>query len=323
VVAIRHNCKVSAFNSSRDFNFDFGVANLYYKIFIEIDLKFMLLKPGLYIISTPIGNFDDITIRAIDTLKKSTIILCEDTRISRKLLDKYKIDCRLLVYNDHSDLAGRNNIRSLIDQGEIVSLISDAGTPLISDPGYKLVRELKNLGYLIDIVPGVSAPIAALTLSGLETDSFLFGGFLPKTVEGKEKTFSNFAKLEATLIFFDTAKRLSQSLSVALRILGNREICVARELTKFYQEAKTGPLAEIAEFYQNNPVKGEIVLIISRNSIINDMTSIQNSLNELLASHISKGMTAKTVTAIAHQEFQKFYSKKDIYNMANAIKESM
>jgi 16S rRNA (cytidine1402-2'-O)-methyltransferase len=282
----------------------------------------MLLKPGLYIVSTPIGNFNDITIRALDTLRKSTLILCEDTRISRKLLNKYEIDTRLLVYNDHSDSAQRRNICKHIDNGDIISLISDAGTPLISDPGYKLVRELRNLGYLVDIIPGVSSPIAALTLSGLETDRFLFGGFLPKTIQGKEKVFATFAKIEATLIFFDTAKRLPQSLLAALKILGNREICVARELTKFYQETKIGPINEITEFYQNNPVKGEIVLLISRNQTVSDLESIAKDLKELLISHLSKGLTAKTITAIAYQEFQKFYSKKDIYHMVNSMKQS-
>ena len=280
----------------------------------------MLLKPGLYIVSTPIGNFDDITIRALDTLKKSNIILCEDTRISRKLLDKYEIKTKLSVYNDHSDDTQRKNICKHIDNGDVISLISDAGTPLISDPGYKLVRELKNLGYLVDIIPGVSSPIAALTLSGLETDRFLFGGFLPKTIIGKEKVFSSFATMEATLIFFDTAKRLPQSLLVALRILGNREICVARELTKFYQEVKTGTLDKITEFYQTNHIKGEVVLVISRNQIFRDIESITKNLEELLKLHLSKGLTAKTITSIAYQQFHKFYNKNEIYNIVNKMK---
>ena len=280
----------------------------------------MLLKPALYIVSTPIGNFDDITIRALETLKKSTIILCEDTRTSRKLLDRYEIDTRLLVYNDHSDDVQRKNICTYIDNGEVISLISDAGTPLISDPGYKLVRELRNLGYLVDVIPGVSSPIAALTLSGLETDRFLFGGFLPKTTEGKEKVFSNFSSIEATLIFFDTAKRLMQSLLVALRILGNREICVAREITKFYQEVKTGPIDKIIEFYQTNLIKGEVVLLISKNQMSYDLESINNDLQELLKLYLSKGLTAKTTTNIAHKQFHKFYNKKEIYNIVNKMK---
>jgi len=282
----------------------------------------MIFKPGLYIVSTPIGNFEDITIRALETLKNSTIILCEDTRISKKLLDRYEISTKLLVYNDHSDDRQRHNICKRIENGDVVSLISDAGTPLISDPGYKLVRELRNLGCFIDIIPGVSSPIAALTLSGLETDRFLFAGFLPKTIKGKEKAFSDFSKIEATIIFFDTAKRLAGSLEVALNILGNREVCVARELTKLYQEVKTGSLDEMIKFYQDNLIKGEIILLISRNKICEDMDSINKDLDQLLRLHLSKNLTAKTIAGILHQQFNKFYSKKEIYNIVNKAKDS-
>ncbi|MCZ6914011.1 MAG: 16S rRNA (cytidine(1402)-2'-O)-methyltransferase, partial [Rickettsia endosymbiont of Ixodes persulcatus] len=200
----------------------------------------MILKPGLYIVSTPIGNFEDITLRAISTLKNSDIILCEDTRISQKLLAKHDMHTKLQIYNDHSDKKDREHIISLIKAGNIVSLISNAGTPLISDPGYKLSRDLRMLNCHIDVIPGVSAPITALTLSALPTDRFLFHGFLPKTTESKKKVFSELVNLKATLIFFETAPRLINTLSVAKEILGNQEICVARELTKLYQEIKTG-----------------------------------------------------------------------------------
>ena len=160
-----------------------------------------LSKPGLYIVSTPIGNFEDITLRAISILKNSDIILCEDTRISQKLLAKHDIHTKLQIYNDHSDEKHRENIISLIKSGNIISLISDAGTPLISDPGYKLVRDIRNLNCHIDVVPGVSAPVTALTLSALPTDRFLFHGFLPKTIESKKKIFSELVNLKATLIF--------------------------------------------------------------------------------------------------------------------------
>ncbi len=208
----------------------------------------MILKPGLYIVSTPIGNLDDITLRALTVLRSSTIILCEDTRISRKLLVKHNIQAKLHMYNDLSSAVDRENIKAWIDNGEIISLISDAGTPLISDPGFKLVKDLKILNYHIDAIPGVSSLITAITISGLPSARFLFAGFLPKTTDSKKKIFTEFSNINATLIFFETAARLQHTLQTALTVLGNREICVARELTKLYQEVKTGYLEDLIIF---------------------------------------------------------------------------
>lgn len=277
----------------------------------------MILKLGLYIVSTPIGNFEDITLRAISTLKNSDIILCEDTRISQKLLAKHDIRTKLQIYNDHSDEKDRENIISLIKAGNIVSLISDAGTPLISDPGYKLSRDLRMLNYHVDVVPGVSAPITALTLSALPTDRFLFCGFLPKTTESKKKVFSELVNLKATLIFFETAPRLINTLSVAKEILGNREICVARELTKLYQETKTGNIDEIIKFYQNNILKGEIVLLISGN--IHEQNQ-QTNLEKFIELCLSKNLSSKTTTELAYDKFKDVYSKKEIYKLVNESK---
>ncbi|BDU59800.1 ribosomal RNA small subunit methyltransferase I [Candidatus Rickettsia kotlanii] len=276
-----------------------------------------LSKPGLYIVSTPIGNFEDITLRAISTLKNSDIILCEDTRISQKLLAKHDIHTKLQIYNDHSDEKDRENIISLIKSGNIISLISDAGTPLISDPGYKLVRDICNLNYHIDVVPGVSAPVTALTLSALPTDRFLFHGFLPKTIESKKKIFSELVNLKATLIFFETAPRLINTLSVAKEILGNRDICVARELTKLYQEIKTGDIDEIIAFYQNNILKGEIVLLISGN--IQEQNQ-QKNLENFIELCLSKNLSSKTTTELVYDKFKDVYSKKEIYRLVNKQK---
>lgn len=280
----------------------------------------MIFKPGLYIVSTPIGNLDDITLRALNTLKHSTIILCEDTRISRKLLAKHNISARLQVYNDHSDAEQRSLIASFIDRGEIISLISDAGTPLISDPGYKLVAELKAKGYHIDIAPGVCSVVAALTLSGLPTDRFLFCGFLPKTAESRKKTFAELSSLKATLIFFESASRLQQSLVDARATLGNREICVTRELTKLYQEAKLGCLDEVIEFYGLNPPKGEIILMISGEPAKEDEQSSLAKLKQELAGYLDKNLTAKTATEIAYTRFGNLYSRNEIYKLANELK---
>ncbi|MFY9589798.1 16S rRNA (cytidine(1402)-2'-O)-methyltransferase [Rickettsia endosymbiont of Halotydeus destructor] len=279
----------------------------------------MILKAGLYVVSTPIGNLEDITLRALSTLKNSSVILCEDTRISQKLLAKHGIKVKLQIYNDHSDEQNRKNIMQLIEQGEVVSLISDAGTPLISDPGYKLIRELRTLNYHVEIAPGVSSPIAALTLSGLPTDRFLFCGFLPKTIEGKRKIFNEFINIRATLIFFDTAIRLTESLITAKEVLGNREICVARELTKRYQEIKTATINEVIEFYQNNPLKGEIVLLISGLED-KDEEKVAKDLQAFIKLSLAKNLTAKTVTDLAYEKFSNNYSKKEIYKIVNQIR---
>jgi 16S rRNA (cytidine1402-2'-O)-methyltransferase len=279
------------------------------------------LKAGLYIVSTPIGNLSDISFRAIETLKNSNVILCEDTRITKKLLEKYNISTKLRTYNDHSDENMRNFICSLIDQGHIISLVSDAGTPLISDPGYKLVRELKERSYHVDVVPGICSPIAALTLSGLPTDRFLFVGFLPKTTIAKRNFFHNVANIEASLIFFDTANRLLDSLNIAKEVFGNILISVARELTKLHQEVKTGTIDEIIEFYRNNILKGEIILIISnRNEFAKDkklnLEMIETQINEYLNNNYS----AKDITEILYSNFNKLYTKSELYNIVNINK---
>jgi 16S rRNA (cytidine1402-2'-O)-methyltransferase len=258
----------------------------------------------------------------LETLKNSTIILCEDTRISRKLLAKHNIVAKLQLYNDHSDDQERLVICRLIDNGAVVSLISDAGTPLISDPGYKLVSALRELDYHIDVIPGVSAPITAITISGLPLDRFLFAGFLPKTLEGKKKTFSELSNIRATMIFFETAIRLESSLQVALAVLGNRKICVARELTKRYQQVKSGSIEDIIKFYQHNIIKGEVVLLISGIAEqYNEENSVEN-LEKFINLYLSKNWSAKSVTDLASENFGEIFSKKTIYSMVNKIRDS-
>jgi 16S rRNA (cytidine1402-2'-O)-methyltransferase len=283
----------------------------------------MTLEPGLYIISTPIGNLNDITLRAIETLKKSDIILCEDTRISGKLLAKHDIKSRLAVYNDHSDSEIRKTVCDMIEQGLIVSLISDAGTPLISDPGYKLIRELETGGFHIDVIPGVSAPIAALTLSGLPSDRFLFAGFLPKTLERRKKIFEEFASTKATLIFFESAKRLVDSLEDAHIVYGNRQACVARELTKLYQEVKLEELSRLIEFYRANPARGEVVFLISGEEAALDAETLFEKLTQYLKNHLKDGLSTKDATEKALTRFSSYYSKKEIYKIANNMKSNL
>lgn len=277
----------------------------------------MNLKPGLYIVSTPIGNLEDITIRALKMLQHSDLILCEDTRVSNKLLAKHGINKPLIVYNENSDEKNRQYIQQLLDQGKILSLISDAGTPLISDPGYKLIRDLKKNNYHIDVLPGANSILSALVLSGLPTDRFLFAGFLPKTTTTRQKIFTEFKALDASLIFFDTANRLVDSLQIALEILGNREASIARELTKLFQESKSASLRELIEYYTNNPPRGEIVMIISgKFEIIFDKQTIKNEITTML----NKGVSAKNITEELFENYKANYSKKELYKLVNEQK---
>jgi 16S rRNA (cytidine1402-2'-O)-methyltransferase len=277
----------------------------------------MNFRPGLYIVSTPIGNLNDITIRALETLKNSDIILCEDTRISAKLLAKHNITGSLSIYNDKSDETTRKYIIKNIEAGKVVSLISDAGTPLISDPGYKLVREVKEKGYFIDIAPGVSAPIAALTLSGLPSDRFIFAGFLPKTDIGREKVFLEFAEVDATLIFFDRSTRIVDSLQAALKILGNREANVSRELTKLFQESRTSDIESLIKYYSHNLPKGEIVLLISGKK---SLESSEEKLITEIKNLLILGTHTKDITQQLFQKYHKHYKKSKIYKICNSLK---
>lgn len=275
------------------------------------------LKPGLYIVSTPIGNLNDITLRALDVLKNSDIIFCEDTRVSNKLLVKHQIKASLKVYNDNSDISSRNNIKKLIEDGKVISLISDAGTPLISDPGYKLVRDLKSCGLYVDVIPGPCAAIAALTLSGLPTDKFYFAGFLPKTREGKLKIFNSLSSMQCTLIFYETSPRLLHTLEISLEVLGNRIANVSREITKLYQESNTANLSELIEHYKFTPAKGEIVFSIygeEFGAVSSDELRVE------ILNLIAQGLSAKSVSDEMFAKYSEGFSRKDIYKMTNEIK---
>ncbi len=275
----------------------------------------MKLQPGLYIVATPIGNMGDITFRALELLRSCDYIFSEDTRVTKKLLEKHNITTKLSVYNDHSEQKTRDYIKTLIDQEKIITLVSDAGTPLISDPGYKLVRELQEEGYHIDTAPGASSVITALVLSGLATDRFVFNGFIPKTIPAKEKTFKELENLKATLIFFETAPRLIASLSVALNILGDREATVARELTKLYQTIKRDSFSNLIEFFTATPAKGEIVLLISGEAVAKAQ---EESLDCKIKKLLAKGISTKDIANHLHQKHPEF-NKKAIYNMVKGL----
>ena len=219
------------------------------------------LQPGLYIVATPIGNLGDVTKRAADVLARCDAIACEDTRVTQKLIRHLGISRPLWRYDDHASPADRARlIKSM--QNRAVALVSDAGTPLVSDPGYRLVREARAAGVPVTSLPGPSAPVVALTLSGLPSDRFLFAGFLPQKDKAREDTLRELATVPATLIFFDTAPRLAKSLAAIAMVLPGREVSVARELTKLHEECRTGTPGELAAHYAEHPPRGEIVLLI-------------------------------------------------------------
>ena len=219
------------------------------------------LSPGLYIVATPIGNLGDITLRAIETLRGVSAVACEDTRVTGKLLNHLGIKQKLIRYDDHASDATRDHLLDLAASGPI-ALVSDAGTPLVSDPGYKLVRGAGERGIAVTSLPGASAAIVALTLSGLPSDRFLFAGFLPNRDKARRDALAELALVPATLVFYETAPRLEDSLAAIADVLPGREVAVARELTKKFEECRTGSPAELIVHYAAHPPKGEIALVI-------------------------------------------------------------
>ncbi|WP_340587693.1 16S rRNA (cytidine(1402)-2'-O)-methyltransferase [Erythrobacter alti] len=219
------------------------------------------LSPGLYIVATPIGNLGDITVRASEVLARCDGIACEDTRVTQKLIRHLGISKPLWRYDDHSAPNDRARlVESMRDKA--VALVSDAGMPLVSDPGYRLVNDAKAAGIPITALPGANAPLTALALSGLPNDRFLFAGFLPNKDKARRDMLGELDNIEATLIFFDTAPRLTKSLAAIDEILPGREVAVARELTKIYEECRTGSAQELIEHYTAHPPRGEIVLLV-------------------------------------------------------------
>ncbi len=218
-------------------------------------------QSGLYIVATPIGNLGDLSHRAEEILGSADIVLVEDTRVTGKLLNHIGKKAKMMVYNDHKTAADRAFILDAI-RCKIVALVSDAGTPLISDPGYKLVRDAQAADLYVTTIPGPSAVIAALTLSGLPSDRFLFEGFLPSKTKARSESLAALKTLNASLIFYENGSRLGAMLADALAVLGDRKAAVVREITKRFEECVAGSLSELATRYGAEKPKGEIVVII-------------------------------------------------------------
>jgi len=220
------------------------------------------LPPGLYLVATPIGNLADITLRALATLARADVIYCEDTRHSRTLLAHYSISRPLRPYHEHNAERERPRILGELAAGKAVALISDAGTPLVSDPGYKLVRDCLNEDYLVSSLPGPSALLAAIGSTGLATDTFLFAGFLPAKQGARRARLAELQVVPATLVFFEAPSRLAESLADMASVLGEREAAVARELTKLHEEVRRGTPAALATWATEASPKGEMVILV-------------------------------------------------------------
>ena len=219
------------------------------------------LPPGLYIVATPIGNLGDMTSRAAETLRRADYILAEDKRVTAKLLAHIGATAPMTAYHDHSDEKLRERIVGDLGS-KAVALVSDAGTPLISDPGYKLARAARQAGHPVFTLPGPSAAIAALTLAGLPTDRFLFLGFLPAKAKARSEAIAEIASVRASLVLYESGPRLAESLAALHGGLGEREAAVVREITKLHEETVTGTLGELAERYDHASPKGEIVIVV-------------------------------------------------------------
>jgi 16S rRNA (cytidine1402-2'-O)-methyltransferase len=219
------------------------------------------LKPGLYIVATPIGNLGDLSPRAADTLCRADRLLVEDTRVTARLLQHIGAKAPMTRYDDHSSAEERDRIVAQLGDTAI-ALVSDAGTPLISDPGFKLVRAARAAGQAVHTLPGPSAAIAAMTLSGLPTDRFLFLGFLPAKAKARSDAIAEFAAMRTTLVLYESGPRLGDTLASLAQQLGERDAAVVREISKLHEECVTGTLPQLAERYADAPPKGEIVIVV-------------------------------------------------------------
>ncbi len=279
------------------------------------NIKKNILKSGLYIVGTPIGNMEDISFRAVNTLKNADIIACEDTRVSKVLLSNYGIDTQTVSIHNYNESEKIDWVKNKIDEGLSIALISDAGMPLISDPGYKVVSELRNSGYYVSVVPGATSTISALVLSGMPTDRFMFIGFAPTKEKEKFAFFDEVKNIDASVIFFETANRLTDTLKTLNQIFKERKIAIVREITKIYEEVKTGTPEELFNHFAQNGVKGEIVGVISpcKKKESFDSDKIQKTLLELL-----EYMPLKSASEFVAKIFD--ISKKEVYNLGIKLK---
>lgn len=274
------------------------------------------LAAGLYVVATPIGNLGDVSLRALSVLASAGLVLCEDTRITRRLLDRYGLAPSLLAYHDHNAASVRPKVIAKLKDGAAVALVSDAGTPLVSDPGYKLVQAAIEGGHNVFPVPGASAALAALVTAGLPTDRFFFEGFLPPKPGQRKNRIAELVSIPATLVFYETGPRLAESLADLSALLGPRVAAVCRELTKAYEEVRRGTLAELAAHYKDaDEPKGEIVLVVGAPDPGAEKFSSEQ-IDELLGDALKKFSVKDAASLIANETG---LPKREIYQRALAI----
>lgn len=273
------------------------------------------LEPGLYLLATPIGTARDITLRALDTLASADVIAAEDTRTARKLMEIHGIhlgDRPLIAYHDHNGPQVRPRLLRMIEEGRSVAYASEAGTPLVADPGFVLAREAIARGLPVTGAPGPSAVLAALTVAGLPSDRFLFAGFLPPAGAARRRALAEVAQVPATLIFFESPRRLSGSLRDFVEVLGaDRGAAVCRELTKRFEEARRGTLAELADAYAGTPPKGEIVIVVDRDRAGASAEDMEMALEAAMETMSVKDAAAHVAKALG-------LPKRDVYQAALA-----
>lgn len=272
--------------------------------------------PGtLYLVATPIGNLQDITLRALDTLRIVDLIACEDTRHTRKLLNHFRIDNRTISFHEHNENERTEQLIDRLVAGESIAIVSDAGTPGICDPGFKLVRRAAEAGIAVVPIPGPVAFVSALIASGIPTDSIFFGGFLPSKKGERRKRLGEVRDIPASLVFYEAPHRLAKSLTDCLEILGDRTAAVAREITKLHEEIARGTLSELAALYSSTTVRGEIVIVIEQASTqgFKKEDASESVLKDRIQTLIAQGLDHKTALKQAAKEYG--LSKSEAYKL--------
>jgi 16S rRNA (cytidine1402-2'-O)-methyltransferase len=276
------------------------------------------IAPALYIVATPIGNLGDISIRALDTLAGADIVACEDTRVTRKLLTRYGIEARVTSYHEHSDERAHRRLLDALSDGRSVAVVSDAGTPLISDPGARLVADAAAAGHAVVPVPGASSTMAALSAAGLPTEAFLFAGFLPSKRLARRQRVAEIAAIPATLVLFESPHRVGELLADAAEALGaDREAALCREITKLHETFDRGMLGALAARYADATVKGEIVVVIAPPAAAGppEEADVEEQLRRALA-------TMSVKEAAQHVSEATGLPRRDLYQKALAFKAS-
>ena len=268
--------------------------------------------PGLYLVATPIGNLGDITLRALETLAGVDIIACEDTRITRRLTERYAIAAQLKSYHEHNAALARPKILQWLAQGAAIALVSDAGTPLISDPGFKLVREACAAGHRVVALPGPSSVLTALSVAALPTDRFFFEGFLPARENARQARLKELAGIDATLVMFESGSRVQDTLRDLAAIMGERDAAICREMTKMHEEVHRATLAELARSATTLETRGEFVLVVGPPSAA-ARTMMGDELDELLRSRLER---ASVKDAVAHAVEMSGRPRREIYARA-------